>query len=435
MGTFIRRAFVVAVNCVVLIALIVSIELYCRWKYPVTSPQFPSTNGIWQKYAPYVMFLTAPGTYDGWTNTFTGQSYPAHVVTNSLGFNDTHEFDYEKPYQKAANERVVLFSGGSVAWGLGSTSTETTVAGRMQYYLNTMQSTVKYTVINFGMGSYIAFQQYIALELWGESFDPDWVVVMDGSNDSGVGCAYSQGTGNPMFYALTQAYIMSYLFSSRNPPFYRGWLENKLIQHSAAYRKLTGKQYVPEQLAFDTSSKEEMAVRRAIIPTKTGQARDMLAFYIKAEKAILALFPKARYILSTQPNVNQFTGDFVDIYASPSDSAAHREAMAARDAALEAYLTHHEDEACTAANMQPSSAYIYSKGAIELERLVDKAREGGRYVSYYNIGAILPNERAERIPFFLDPVHLADKGADVIGRFYAEKILAAEKDGARPASR
>jgi hypothetical protein len=278
------------------------------------------------------------------------------------------------------------------------------------------------------MGSYIAFQQYIALELWGESFDPDWIVVMDGFNDSGVGCAYSQGVGNPMFYALTQAYITSYLFSSPNPSFYRGWLENKLIQHSVAYRTLTGKQYVPETLMFDTSSKEQMAARRATIPTKTGQARDMLRFYLKAEKAMLDLFPKARYILSTQPNVNQFTGDFVNTYESPSDSAAHREAMVVRDAALEAYLTYHENEACSAANMQPSSTYIYVKGAIELERLVDKARQAGRDVSYYNIGTLMPDARADRMPYFIDSAHLTDQGADIIGRFYAEKILAADND-------
>ena len=54
----------------------------------------------------------------------------------------------------------------------------------MQYYLNSMQNTIKYTVINLGMGGYIAYQQYLALELWGKSFDPDWVVAMDGFNDA-----------------------------------------------------------------------------------------------------------------------------------------------------------------------------------------------------------------------------------------------------------
>ena len=426
MRNILRSILIVGINFIVLIALLGTVELYFRWRYPAGADQFATTNGLWQKFAPYVMFLTAPGTYTSWTNQFTGKNFPAHVVTNSLGFNDTHEFDYSRPYQKAANERVVLFTGGSVAWGLGSTSTETTIAGRMQYYLNNAQSKIKYTVINLAMGSYIAYQEHIALQLWGELFDPDWIVVMDGFNDSEVGCTYSQGVGNPMYFAIAQAYITDYLFATAHPVFYRGWFENELIKHSAAYRALTGEQYVSNSLVFDTTSKEDMAARAAIIPTKVAQSRDMLAFYLKAERATLGLSPKARYIFSTQPTVNQFTGDFVDIYASPTDSAAHREAMAARDAALEAYLTHYQDEICTAANMQSSSTYIFGEGAIQLERWVDNERRAGKDVAYYNVGAELPNDRADRIPYFIDPIHLSDKGADALGHFYAEKILSAD---------
>src|ERR1700682_1163493 len=426
MGKALRGTFIVAVNLIVLVALLGTFELYFRWRYPAGPAQYVATNGLWQKFAPYVMFLTAPGTYTVWHDELTGKNIPAPVITNTLGFNDTHEFDYSRPYQRAANERVVLFTGGSVAWGLGSTSTQTTIAGRMQYYLNNAQAKIKYTVINMAMGSYIAYQQYIALQLWGESFDPDWVVVMDGFNDAGVGCAYSQGVGNPMYYAIVQAYITDYLYATPHPVFYRGWFENELIKHSAAYRMLTGEQYVPNSLVFDTTNKENMAARTAIIPTKVAQSRDMLAFYIKAERAALGLFPRSRYIFSTQPTVNQFTGDFVDIYASPSDSVAHRDAMAAREVALEGYLTYHENEMCNAANMQSGFTYIYGEGAIQLERLVDKGRQGGRDVAYYNVGTILPNDRADRIPYFIDPVHLSDKGADTLGHFYAEKILAAD---------
>ena len=373
------------------------------------------------------MFLTAPGTYSEWHNQFNGEYFAAHIVTNSLGFNDLHEFDYTKPYPKAPNERVVLFTGGSVAWGVGSTTTESTVAGRMQYYLNSMQNPIKYTVINLGMGGYIAYQQYLALELWGECFDPDWVVAMDGFNDAVVGCASSQSVGNPMYYAITQAFVTDYLFSTQRPVFYRGWLENELVKYSAAYRALTGKQYVPDTVIFDPTSGETIPARRAIIPTKVGKSRKILAFYLKAEKAMLELFPKARYILSTQPSANQFTGDFENIYALPSDSAAHREAMAARQAELEKYLTYYQNDMCSSANIRPSFTYTFVEGAIQLEKLVDEERLGGRDVAYYNVGAILPNEHADRIPYFIDPAHLTDKGADALGHFYAEQILKADK--------
>ena len=237
---------------------------------------------------------------------------------------------WASPYKKAANEKVVLFTGGSAAWGVGATATDRTVAGRMQYYLNTLQSGERYTVINLAMGSWIAFQQFIGLQLWGSQFDPDWVVSMDGFNDAGVGCNYSQGPGNPMYFATMRSYIDGYLMSTLRPVFYRGWLENKLIKHSKAYRIITGKQYVPDDQMFDQSSHEDPVFRRQIIPTKVGEARQMLAFYIAAERGMLNLFPRASYILSTQPVVNQFTGDFNDIYQYPVGSPERKAAIEKR---------------------------------------------------------------------------------------------------------
>jgi len=34
-----------------------------------------------------------------------------------------------------------------------------------------------------------------------------------------------------------------------------------------------------------------------------------------------------------------------------------------------------------------------------------------------------PDARPERMPYFIDGVHISDKGNDVLGRFYAERIL------------
>jgi hypothetical protein len=103
--------------------------------------------------------------------------------------------------------------------------------------------------------------------------------------------------------------------------------------------------------------------------------------------------------------------------------------MAARDAALEGYLTQYQDKMCTFAGQQPSYTYIFVEDAIHLERLVNTERAAGRDVSYYNVGTLFPDARADRIPYFIDPAHLTDKGSDTIGRFYAEKILAADAGG------
>lgn len=419
-----RAAGIVAVNLAVLLIILAGIEGFFRWREPASTNSL--LNGLWQRYSAYVMFTTAPGPYKAWTNQLTGANITSTVATNALGFNDPHEFDYTKPYKKAPNEKVVLFTGGSVAWGVGATATDRTVAGRMQHYLNQLQHEIKYTVINLGMGSYIAYQQFLALSLWGESFDPDWIVAMDGFNDAVVGCASSQGVGNPSYFAVADAFITAYLFGTKNPVFFRGQWENQLIKYSAAYRNLSGQDPIDINLRVDNSSGETILQRRAIIPTKLGESRQILEFYLKGERAILGLFPHARYILSTQPVVNMFSGDFLNIYDFPSDSAEHRTAMNKRAAELEDYLTARQAEDCNAANMQPSYVYIYGLGALRLEQLAKEQREKGRFVEYYNIGTLFPNERVDRIKYFIDPAHLSDEGMDAIGEFYAKKILAAE---------
>jgi hypothetical protein len=417
---------VVAVNLIVLVVLLGGIEFYFRhWGH---ENQEKLVNGLWQSFQPYVMVTTAPGDYPLFANTFTHENYRSTVRTNSLGYNDPHEFIVGHAYKKAANEKVVLFTGGSAAWGVGATATDRTVAGRMQYYLNALQSGERYTVINLAMGSWIAFQQFIGLQQWGFQLDPDWIVSMDGFNDAGVGCNYSQGPGNPMYFATMRSYINGYLMSTLRPVFYRGWLENKLIQHSKAYRIFTGKQYVPDDRMFDQSSQEDREYRRQMIPTKVGEARQMLAFYLAAERGMLKLFPRARYILSSQPVVNPISGDFNDIYDYPVGSPERKAAIEKRTKDLEGYLTQYENEMCGQGTAHPANTYILDNGALQLEQLVDEEAARGRLVEYFHIGTLFPGSRPERMPFFIDPVHLSDKGMDVIGKFYAEKILAAEHE-------
>jgi len=417
---------VVAVNLIVLVVLSGGIEFYFRhWGH---EQQDKLKNGLWQTFQPYVMVTTAPGDYQEFFNSFTNEIVRSTVRTNSLGYNDWHEFIVGHSYKKAANEKVVLFTGGSAAWGVGATATDRTVAGRMEYYLNSLQSGQRYTVINLAMGSWIAFQQFIGLQMWGPLFDPDWIVSMDGFNDAGTGCGFSQGPGNPLYFATMRSYIDGYLMSTLHPVFYRGWFENKLIEHSKAYRILTGKQYVPDDQIFDRSSSESSPIRRQIIPTKVGESRQMLAFYLAAERGMLNLFPQARYILSTQPVVNRFTGDFNDIYQYPVGSPDHNAAIEKRTASLETYLTEHENEMCGQRTAQSSFTYIFGNGAVQLEQLADQEAARGRVVEYYNIGTLFPDPRPARMPYFIDPPHLSDKGMDVIGKFYAEKILAADRE-------
>jgi hypothetical protein len=165
-----------------------------------------------------------------------------------------------------------------------------------------------------------------------------------------------------------------------------------------------------------------------MIPTKVGEARQMLAFYLAAERGMLKLFPRARYILSSQPVVNPISGDFNDIYDYPVGSPERKAAIEKRTKDLEGYLTQYENEMCGQGTAHPANTYILDNGALQLEQLVDEEAARGRLVEYFHIGTLFPGSRPERMPFFIDPVHLSDKGMDVIGKFYAEKILAAEHE-------
>jgi len=423
-----RPLKILLINAVVLVALLGGVEAYFR----ITGGPAAAApaNALFLHIVPYTMFSNHPRMrYPAWVNGFTNEVIPADVTSNNHGFNDRRDFSLTQPYRKAANERVVLFSGGSTAWGVGSSSPDTTIAGRMEYHLNSMQTGIKYTVVNLGQGSWIAYQQFVGLELFGSSFDPDWVVVMDGHNDAGVGCATSQGTYNPLYFPVMKSYIDAYITQTTRPVFYRGWLENEIIRRSAAYRALTGKQYIPNPQIYDETNTDDTRgeLRKVILPTKLGESREMLAFYLKAEEAMLRLFPKAKYVLSTQPMVNQFTGDFTDVYAKMDDPEAHKAALVKRARDLDGYLQAHEAEWCNTQTFLPSFTYLYVKGALELELLAERMRARGQFVEYHNMGRLLPDERAERIPYFIDPAHLSDQGADVLGRFYAERILAGDE--------
>src|SRR5437899_3338076 len=155
MRSFKYAVWVVLVNVVLVVVPLGLVEWYFR-SQPEGNVAPP--NALCQRFQPYVMFTTTPGGYSYWFNEFTREKFPTSVKTNSLGFNDSREFDFTAPYKKAPNEKIVLFTGGSAGWGVGATGTDWTIAARMQHYLNTMQDRDRYTVVNLAMGSWIEMQ-------------------------------------------------------------------------------------------------------------------------------------------------------------------------------------------------------------------------------------------------------------------------------------
>ena len=104
--------------------------------------------------------------------------------------------------------------------------------------------------------------------------------------------------------------------------------------------------------------------------------------------------------------------------------------MAKREKDLEAYLKANENKTCNTDTYVPSFTYVYVKGALEFEKLAAQERATGRFIEYDNIGRIFPNARADRLKYFIDAAHVSDEGAREIGKFYATRILRADKPAA-----
>jgi hypothetical protein len=419
MGRFKARLAVVLINAILVLVPLAAVEGYYR--YFRDDLDVPA-NALWQRFQPYIMFTMVARTYTSWTDTYIGEEIPAEVTTNSLGFRDDREFDFAETYQKAPNEKVVLFTGGSAAWGIGATRGDKTVAGRMEHYLNEAQDKYKYTVVNLGMGSYIAYQQAIALDLYGAAFDPEWVVVWDGFNDASVGCGYSQGTMNPMFFAVMKSYLEGYLLNNPNPPFYRGELFNELLKYSHAVRKISGEQYIENTQSYDENN-IEAAYRGVINPdAKLGDAPRMAEFYLKAQRSVANRFWDANVIFSTQPSTHQVNNLWSDYYHQAGTGlylSRRQDLMERYDESIAAVA----DQPCNKATYNPAMYYVYAVGALKVEAYAEELRRGGRNVSYYNTAMLYPSGNPERQKFFIDVVHLKDKGMDIAGRFLAGRIL------------
>jgi hypothetical protein len=93
------------------------------------------------------------------------------------------------PYNKAANERVVLFASGSAGWGVGSTSNETTVAGRMEHYPEHATTRSQIHSDQPGDGELDRLSGIPSFGTVGEVFQPDLIVVMDGFTVMTLGSA------------------------------------------------------------------------------------------------------------------------------------------------------------------------------------------------------------------------------------------------------
>lgn len=397
--------YLILINIVIFILLLVAVELGFR---RFGSDKIEFGPGIYAHlFQPYLMFTTGPTSVQNqattWNDIYRKVKINAEHKRNNYGFRMDDDVDFVKEYQKQPNERLVIITGGSTVHGVGATKNETNLAAWLEKVLNKKQKQYHYKVLNFGMGSSIAYQEYLALTLWGKWMDPDWIVVMDGHNDIAVCSAHSQGAFYPMFFHHMRSYIDGYLAGQVNPPFYRGWLENQIIKYSFAYRSITKKQYVPRNQYVTYAE----GWPRVGTNAKWEDVERQIIFYLHAQELILGLSTRAKYILSLQP----VTLSFSDIF---SERNGELDAIARANKGKSAGGPQRFYEICL--------SYFMRRAEEGLKQLVQKYSKE-LDVQYINMGSYLPEDFVDRKNYLIDNMHVNDLGHELIGTAFAYHIL------------
>jgi lysophospholipase L1-like esterase len=385
---------------------------------------------------PYRMFSGGPGRTTAWENYFTKKQIPSSMVFNNYGYAESFDYqlipdaDYLARHGRKPGEKIVLIAGGSTVHGVGATRNENTIAGRLQHHLNEKSAGARYRVLNMGMGSWIADQQFIGLLQFGLPFDPDWIVVMDGHNDGVVPCVHGSGAGNPMEWP-TLLYVTYGGTGGRSSP-----AIETLARHSAAVRWISGMRpdespKDPRPLVIDNTDPDALKRFRVKMAGITVAEQDrQVEFYLQAQRNVLALFHRPHVMFSTQPV-------FWDNTVSPLYRAAFAPGGTAFDALkaeLDRFMSKNRNVGCEAyANIQPIAGpvhgYFFARSAL---RMIDfaadaQAKDPARKIFYRNIEGALPYSDDLRRPFFVDNAHLSDLGQDRVAEFFADSILAAER--------
>lgn len=378
--------------------------------------------GLFMRIHPFVMTTgPSPKGVLRWKNQFSEGETVMKVRTNSEGFIAEEEFDLSLPVEKNAGEKVVLWTGGSAAWGVGATDDKNVTARRLEHHLNSRQTTHRYRVVNMAMGSWIAFQEYIALSLWGDNYDPDWLVTMDGHNDAAVPCAHAQGVGYPQYYRLMAGYINGYLSNHANPVFFRSEFENLVIRHSTAYRRLTGKQEVV--CPWDIDEKDPLWGRFVVSRHPWSDVEKAAQFYLRTHRQMTRLFPDANVLFGLHPMPDETQWMFPSLYNAGNRFSAEPHET---EQWLSDLLAQYADAQCGLDTWQDAKRYFFSRTAIEEDRWALKADSEKRRVLFENMSRLYPSKFDDRKAFFLDPCHLNDLGQELTAKAYADIILQAD---------
>jgi lysophospholipase L1-like esterase len=393
-------------------------------------------NGLDLTLQPYVMFAGSGYARNlVWRNQETRTDIRSRMTFNNLGFAEAGDFSFPaddafvREFGKKPGEKLVLITGASVVHGVGATSNENTIAAQLQRALNDNQTRQRYRVVNMGMGSWIAYQEFVGLSIFGAPLKPDWIVTMDGANDGSTVCSQGGGPGNPLEWPM-----VLYLAGGGQQTSYRGQVLQWLVEHAAAARLITGqKKSAPNdqvgQVYVDEDDPDPR-FRMKLRGLKVADLDRQVDFYLQAQRNMVTLFSSANVLLSSEPllrdnGVTETYRRAFDFSRSEAEMASSKRQLATE---LDAYMARSKDTKCGSGLNGPTVGYFMARSALRLEQAAGEwsSRPAGRSVLYTNVEMLFPNRFGMRLANFIDNFHLSDLGQRRIAEFFAGYILKAD---------
>jgi len=351
---------------------------------------------------------------------------------NNYGFPERFDYQiapdaaYLREYGKHPGEKIVLITGGSVVQSAGAIDDDHTISARLERHLREKSGDGHWRVINMAVGSWIAYQEFVALSLFGAPFDADWIVVMDGHNDGVVPCMHGSGLASPMEWP--KLLYLTHGGSGQAPStLTQIGRYSALVRLLAGTRAENGERNDPREVTFDdTEPDQRFRIKLAGVTAAVQDAQ--VSFYLQSQRNIMNLFGRANVLFSTQPLL--WDNAITPAYRTAFGAEGH--GMATLEADLDAYMAKHRNARCDRAReVVPSEllGYFMARSALRLSEFAAEAQQHdpSRHILYRNVEAALPYEQEVREDFFIDNAHFTGEGLNRVAEFFAEQILAAER--------
>ena len=178
--------FFIGLLILIFFSVIIILEVIFRIRDKISNILYPGNlEDQWsKKYLKYIKF------YSSWDDSMfdydqtvgfrvinkKNKNYSSFAKINKLGFR-THEFDTKKD-----DEYVILFNGGSTAFGGGASSNEDTIPYNLEKKLNRI-SKKKIKVYNLAQLNNFQTQELTALIFFFNKIKPDLVISLNGWNE------------------------------------------------------------------------------------------------------------------------------------------------------------------------------------------------------------------------------------------------------------